>query len=237
MPNIDEIIAEPPKREQTVFFILDTSGSMNFNNSISNLNKAVSETLFFLKEKSENIDYTIKIAIIEYNRGCKWITEKPIAVQDYLYEDLIAHDVSDVGSVLSELNSKMSRTAFFDSPGGQYLPILVFTNDGEASDDYKKALEHLKQNKWFARGLKIAFAIGKCADLKMLSEIVGTKENVFYVEKGEDFTELMIDKMRSLSYHCVCGATGSIKEYSDDNIVVVDSAAEFDDVFWEDSEW
>lgn len=210
---------------------------MNFNNSISYLNKAVSETLFFLKEKSENIDYTIKIAIIEYNRGCKWITEKPIAVQDYLYEDLIAQNVSDVGSVLSELNSKMSRSEFLSSPVGQYVPILIFTNDGESSDDYKKALEHLKQNKWFARGHKIAFAIGQCADLKMLSEIVGAKENVFYIEKGEDFTELMIDNVRTLSYHSVCGSTGSLKNYSDDSIVVVDSATEFDDEVWDDNEW
>ncbi len=242
MPYVEDLF-EQPMREQTIFFILDTSGSMNLEDSIMHLNRAIRETTLFLREKAEEIeDYIIKIALIEYNSGCRWLTPRPVPVQDYSYEDLVADGASNIYSALYELNSKMSRAAFFDSPGGRMVPILIFINGGVATEDYKKALEQLKQNNWFKIAYRIAFAIGEFADIEMLSEIVGFKENVFRVEKGEAFTELLIDKillidkMRTLKYHCDFDLDESLKYYLDNNIVV-DIATEYDKEIWDDVEW
>lgn len=63
--------------------------------------------------------------------------------------------------------------------------------DGCATDRYDKALEEIRQNKWFRNGTKIGFAIGDNADDQMLSEIVGTSEAVVKTDDLELFARLI----------------------------------------------
>lgn len=192
MPNIQNLEAAP-RRELHVFYVLDTSGSMA-GDRIAQLNHAMEECTEALKTLAKNNgDAKLKIAVLEFNSGCRWVTSNgpEDLEEDFTYEYLKAGGVTDVGAALNELNSKMSRHAFLNSMTGALLPIVIFMTDGKATDDYAKELAEIRKNRWFARGTKIGFAIGDDADLKMISEVVGNSEAVVKVTDLELLKKLM----------------------------------------------
>lgn len=178
MPSIDNL-EMPPRRAMHIFYVLDTSGSMQ-GASIAQLNRAMEETVEALKDVAKsNSDAELKIAVLEYSSGCKWIQPKgPEDMEDFVWEDLTAGGQTEIGVALRELDSKMSRNAFLNSMTGAFLPLVIFMTDGYATDDYVKPLEAIRKNKWFARATKIGFAIGDNPDINMIADVVGNGEAV-----------------------------------------------------------
>ncbi len=192
MPDINSL-TESPRKELHVFYVLDTSGSME-GAKISALNHAMEECTEALKTIAKtNGDAKLKIAVMEFNSGCKWVTSNgpEDLEEDFEYEYLEAGGLTDIGSALEELNSKLSRQAFLNSMTGALMPVIIFMTDGYATDDYEKALEELRQNRWFAKGTKIGFALGDDPDVKMLSSIVGNSEAVIKTTDLDLFKRLM----------------------------------------------
>lgn len=172
-------LEEAPRKELHVFYILDTSGSME-GEKISKLNHAMEETTEALTVMAKsNGDAKLKIAVMEFNSGCKWVTTNgPESMEDFEWEYLKAGGLTDIGTALTELDSKLSRHAFLNSMTGALMPVIIFMTDGYATDDYKGALDKIRENKWFQRGTKIGFAIGDDADASMIASVVGSKEAV-----------------------------------------------------------
>ena len=185
-------LGKSARKELHVFYVLDTSGSM-YGASISALNHAVEETTEALKTLAQsNGDADLKIAVLEFNSGCKWITSNgPESVEDFEWEYLEAGGMTDIGAALRELDSKLSRHAFLKSVVGALMPVIVFMTDGFATDNYETALEEIRQNKWFSHGTKIGFAIGDDADVQMLSSVVGNSEAVIKTTDLDLFKRLM----------------------------------------------
>lgn len=188
-PNELEVVA---RRELTIFYVLDTSGSMT-GTPIGKLNTAMNETIEALKSVAKsNADALLKVAVLEFNSGCKWVNANgPEEMEDFFWENLSAGGVTDVGAALRELDSKLSRNAFLKSMTGAYLPVIIFMTDGFATDDYSKALAEIRNNKWFAKATKIGFAIGDQPDLKMISEVVGNSEAVIKTDDLDLFARLI----------------------------------------------
>lgn len=178
MPNIHDL-GETTRRVLHIFYVLDTSGSME-GIRIATLNRAMRETLDVLKQKAQsNADALVKIAVLEFNSNVRWLNPAgPEAMEDFIWEDLKTGGLTSMGAALKELNTKLSRMEFLKSMTGAYLPVMIFMTDGHATDDYKLALNEISQNKWFARGTKIGFAIGDNPDTEMIANIVGTGEAV-----------------------------------------------------------
>ena len=192
MPRINNL-SESPRKELHVFYILDTSGSME-GAKISALNHAMEECTAALKTLAKsNGDAKMKIAVMEFNSGCRWITSNgpEDLEEDFEYEYLKAGGLTDIGAALKELNSKLSRHEFLNSMTGALMPVIIFMTDGNATDDYQKALQEIRKNRWFARGTKIGFAIGDDPDYKMLSSVVGNSEAVIKTTDLELFKRLM----------------------------------------------
>lgn len=192
MPSINSL-TESPRKELHVFYVLDTSGSME-GVKISALNHAMEECTEALKTLAKsNGDAKLKIAVMEFNSGCRWITlNGPEDLEeDFEYEYLEAGGLTDIGAALKELNSKLSRHAFLNSMTGALMPVIIFMTDGYATDDYAGALGEIRKNRWFTRGTKIGFAIGDDPDIKMLSEIVGNSEAVIKTTDLDLFKRLM----------------------------------------------
>ncbi len=192
MPNTNSL-TEGPRKELHVFYVLDTSGSMD-GAKISALNHAMEECTEALKTLAKNNgDAKLKIAVMEFNSGCKWITSNgpEDLEEDFEYEYLEAGGLTDIGAALKELNSKLNRHAFLNSMTGALMPVIIFMTDGYATDDYAKALEEIRKNRWFAKGTKIGFALGDDPDVKMLSSIVGNSEAVIKTTDLELFKKLM----------------------------------------------
>lgn len=192
MPRINNL-SESPRKELHVFYILDTSGSME-GAKISALNHAMEECTAALKTLAKsNGDAKMKIAVMEFNSGCRWITSNgpEDLEEDFEYEYLKAGGLTDIGAALKELNTKLSRHEFLNSMTGALMPVIIFMTDGNATDDYQKALQEIRKNRWFARGTKIGFAIGDDPDYKMLSSVVGNSEAVIKTTDLELFKRLM----------------------------------------------
>ena len=190
MPNLPEEIET--RADLTVFYVLDTSGSM-VNEKIATLNAAMVETVEALKDAAKhNGDAHIRIAILEFNSGCNWITYNgPEYMEDFTYTDLKAGGLTDMGMALEELDKKLHRSEYLNAVVGSKLPIIIFMTDGYATDDYRKGLEKIKQNKWFKYATKIGFAIGEEPDSKMLAERVGNSEAVIKTDDLDLFSRLL----------------------------------------------
>ena len=169
---------EIPRKTLVVFFLIDTSGTME-GEKIASLNDAMREILPDIKQISEeNADALIKIAVLEFASGTEWITPTPQDVDAFRWQDLEAGGVADMGQACLELEKKLHRNAFLQNEAGNYVPIIILISGGSPTDDFKGGLEVLKQNKWFEVSTKIALAIGEDADVNVLAEFTGNKETV-----------------------------------------------------------
>lgn len=193
MPKITNL-EEAPRKELHVFYVLDTSGSMQ-GAKISALNHAMEECTDALTELAKsNGDAKLKIAVMEFNTTCRWVTPYgPEALEDFEWDYLKEGGITNIGEALEELNNKLSRHEFLKSMTGALMPVIIFMTDGYATDDYEKALGKIRQNKWFKRGTKIGFAIGEDdeVDLKMISSVVGNSEAVIKTTDLELFKRLI----------------------------------------------
>lgn len=192
MPNISEL-KEIPRKEMHVFYVLDTSGSMNDDSKIQKLNECMKECTEVLKDLAKsNADAILKIAVLEFNSNPRWVTSNGAeALEDFMWSDLKAGGTTDIGAALKALNSKLNRNGFLNSMTGALMPVIIFMTDGHATDDYLKSLVDIRTNKWFSRATKIGFALGEDADIKMMSSIVGNSEAVIKTGDMDIFRKLM----------------------------------------------
>ena len=79
-----------PRRTMTLFFVIDTSGSM-IGNKIGAVNDAVVNVLPMLNDISEsNPDAEIKVAALEFSSGCQWLYSEPKLASEFIWQDVTA---------------------------------------------------------------------------------------------------------------------------------------------------
>ena len=192
MPDVhdQEIIA---RKLFPLIYIFDTSGSMK-GAKITAANSAMRETMEVLKDVSKNNPSAeLKIGVLQFASGAKWITEKDLVfMEDFYWNDLTAGGLTDLGSALQELDRKMSRSEFFKSEVGFKVPVLIFMSDGAPTDDYLTTLNKVNaSNKWFKNATKIAIAVGADARVDVLARITGNIESVIRVDDLEALKKLI----------------------------------------------
>lgn len=193
MGKLNAPIDQLPRRVLTVFFLIDTSGSMQ-GGKISSLNVAIRDTLPMLESlSSENTDTEIKIAALQFASGCDWMYPRPMPVEDFEWNDLEASGLTSLGAAYQELNKKMSQTTgFMQEANASCAPVMILFSDGVPTDDAKHGLEHLKTNNWYKAAIKIAVAIGDDANKDVLKEFVNNNsEAVLTVHNVEDLKKMI----------------------------------------------
>lgn len=165
--------------ELHVFYILDTSGSMN-GNPIGVLNRAMDSTIDALRQvAAHNSNVRVKVAVLAFNTSARWVTNHgPEDLECFDWDDLQAQGMTYVGNALEELESKLHRNEFLASSTGALPPVLIFMTDGRAVDDYEAALNNIRRNRWFSKATRIGFAIGKNPDVGMIARLTGDSEAV-----------------------------------------------------------
>ena len=185
MPSslIDNV--EIARRTMVLFFLVDTSGCMH-GSKIGEVNSAFEEIIPELKDLSKsNTDTQIKIAVLEFSTGARWITSSgPIEVEKFVWNDLSSGGARDLGDAFFKLNEKLSIEEFMQSTGGSFAPVIFLLSDGEPTDFYKKGLDLLWQNNWFKAATKVAVAIGDDVDQSILEEFTGKSESVIEVNSA-----------------------------------------------------
>lgn len=184
-------VDEVPRRVMVLFFIVDTSASMN-GEKIASLNVAVREVIPTVSElAAENSDALIKIAVMEFSSGMEWMYPQPIEVEKFQWRDLEAGGLTCLGEACTELCTQLSTKAYMAEPTGSFAPAIILMSDGEPTDDYKRGLEKLKGNPWFRDAIKVAIAIGNDANQDILVEFTGNSEAVLTVHNKEQLKKII----------------------------------------------
>lgn len=193
MGKLNAPVDKLPRRTLTVFFLIDTSGSMA-GGKISSLNVAIRDTLPMLSQlSSENTDTEIKIAALQFASGCDWMYPRPLSVEDFEWNDLEANGLTSLGAAYLELLKKLSQTSgFMQEANASCAPVMILFSDGVPTDDAKHGLEHLKENNWYKAAIKIAVAIGDDANKDILKEFVNNhSEAVLTVHNVNDLKKMI----------------------------------------------
>ena len=193
MGKLNAPVDKLPRRTLTVFFLIDTSGSMA-GGKISSLNVAIRDTIPMLSQlSSENTDTEIKIAALQFASGCDWMYPRPLPVEDFEWNDLEANGLTSLGAAYQELLKKLSQTSgFMQEANASCAPVMILFSDGVPTDDAKHGLEHLKENNWYKAAIKIAVAIGDDANKDILKEFVNNhSEAVLTVHNVNDLKKMI----------------------------------------------
>ena len=175
-----EEITPSPRKVMTLFYLVDTSGSMS-GSRIGTVNAAMEECIPLLRDVAQaNDDADIKVAILQFSSGCEWITSKsdPVGLEDIIWNDLYASGLTDFGAALLELDRKLSRKEFLNSQTGAYAPVILLLSDGGPTDNWVAGLNKIKQNNWFKHAIKIAIDIEGESDRDVLEQFTGNPEAI-----------------------------------------------------------
>ena len=190
MALLDDVVSVP-RRTMTLFFVIDTSGSME-GNKIGAVNDAVVNVLPMLDEISQtNPDAEIKVAALEFSTGTQWLYNEPKLASEFVWQDVKASGLTSLGAACVELNNKLSRSGYMQAASGSFAPAIILLSDGGPTDDYYSGLTKLKANNWFKAAIKVAIAIGDDADKDVLKDFTGTNEAVFTVHNIEALKQII----------------------------------------------
>lgn len=171
-----------PRRKMTLFFMIDTSGSM-CGAKIGSVNDAIENVLPMIGEISdENPDAEINVAALEFSTTTHWLYDEPKGAKEFIWQQVEADGLTSLGEACEELNKKLSRNGgFMSSPSGCFAPAIILLSDGGPTDNFEAGLKTLQANNWYKNAIKIAIAIGDDADMDVLKEFTGSSEAVIKV--------------------------------------------------------
>lgn len=171
-----------PRRKMTLFFVIDTSGSMA-GSKIGSVNDAIENVLPIIGEISdENPDAEINVAALEFSTGTRWLYDEPKEAKEFIWQKVEADGLTSLGEACEELNKKLSRNGgFMSSPSGCFAPAIILLSDGGPTDNFEGGLKFLQGNSWYKNAIKIAIAIGDDADKEVLKQFTGSSEAVITV--------------------------------------------------------
>ena len=209
MPNPFDIVNEVPRKVLTLFYLVDTSGSMS-GSKIAALNTAVRETLPIIEEISAtNSDSKIKIAVLEFSSGCEWMYPTPREIEDFEWIDLVAGGLTSLGEAYENLSQKLSHShGFMQEATGSFAPIILLLSVGVPTDDAEHGLQKLKANKWFNVATKVAIAIGNDTRTQSLIDFTGNDEAVLTVHTIDELKKMI--RMVSVTASRVNSKTTSV---------------------------
>ena len=177
------------RKSLVIFFLIDTSGSMK-GKKMGELNTVMEELIPEIRKVGE-ADTVVKVAVLTFSTDVKWMYSTPIPIEEFEWARLRASGVTSLGAALKELNARMSRNGFLNSPSLSFAPVIFLMTDGYPSDDYKAGLKELQANSWYKFGLKAALGIGSEANDNVLTEFTGSADTVVHAYSGGQLAQMI----------------------------------------------
>lgn len=177
------------RKSLVIFFLIDTSGSMK-GKKMGELNTVMEELIPEIRKVGE-ADTEVKVAVLTFSTDVKWMYSTPIPIEEFEWARLRASGVTSLGAALKELNARMSRNGFLNSPSLSFAPVIFLMTDGYPSDDYKAGLKELQANSWYKFGLKAALGIGSEANDNVLTEFTGSADTVVHAYSGGQLAQMI----------------------------------------------
>lgn len=142
-----------------VILLLDGSGSMELNNRIGVMNRAVREMLESFKRSSNTIA-SISVAIITFS-GTSARIHLPMTAVDELdldaLQDMTAHGSTPMGEAISLAKGMIEDKEQISSRA--YRPTVVLVSDGKPMDQWRQPLQAFKEEGRSAKCYRMAMGI------------------------------------------------------------------------------
>jgi uncharacterized protein YegL len=218
----DNIIARPggelASRPLHFFWVVDCSGSM-YGEKIGIVNNTIQSVLpEMVDEAANNPNAQLFIRTLKFATGASWLTENPVKVEEYVWEDLEAGGVTDLGKAFDLLSAQLDVKQM----GERALPpVVVLLTDGQPTDDYKKSLNKFQKLPWAKKAVKIAISIGQDADDDVLLEVTGNRELILQANNAKMLAKMI--KWASTAISAVSSGVSSNADDSDNVPVSVDN--------------
>jgi len=224
-------------RPLNFFWVVDCSGSM-YGEKIGKLNRAIQDVLPEMKDAAyDNPNAQLLIRTLKFSTGASWLTDKPIDVNDYVWEDLEAGGVTDLGMAFDLLAAQFELSQI----GERALPpVVVLISDGQPTDNYKKSLDKFMQLPWAKKAVRIAVAIYPDADEDVLYEFTKNKElilkakNATLLAKMIKWASTAVSAVSTGASNTVDDNTNNLNDPSSDNneqyILDMDNIPDVDDI-------
>ena len=189
------------------FWLADCSGSMKGGGKIQSLNNAIHECLPSTREAAAANPFAeMEVRAIKFSSGAQWHVEQPTAVESFVWEDLEAGGITDLGAAIRLLSNELHP----ERMGRRNLPpVIVLLSDGAPTDDWQNALAEFNETGWGQQGrtVRVAIAIGADADKDVLAQFTGSRETVFQADNAQRLTDLIKWASVTLSKYASSGAS------------------------------
>jgi uncharacterized protein YegL len=193
-----------------------------YGEKISTVNHAIQEAVPDMKEAADdNPNAQLLVRTLKFSSGAEWVTEDPVNIEDFSWDDLSAGGVTDLGRAFDLLSEQLTIPPMSDRA---LPPVMVLLSDGQPTDDYKSALERLLNLPWGRKSVRVAISIGQDAADDMLYEFTGNRELILPAKNASTLARMIkwastVASMVSspLSRHTETGGIGSAPVFIDMN--------------------
>lgn len=209
MDNREEVdpLGSVSRSQLHFFWVADSSGSMKAQGKIQALNNAIHECIPSTREANNANPFAdMMVRAIKFSSGAQWHIPTPTPVEDFVWKDLDASGVTDLGAAIRLLMVELTP----EKMGRRALPpVIVLLSDGSPTDEWEKALEEFNQTGWGRPGrtVRVGVAIGRDADKEVLSRFTGNPETVFEADNAQRLADLIKWASVTLSRYASSGAS------------------------------
>lgn len=192
-------------------WVVDCSGSMD-GEKIGTVNYAIQSTIPDMQDAArDNPNAQLLVRTLKFATGASWVTSDPVDVENFVWQDLEAGGITDLGKAFDLLAAQLTIPPMSDRA---LPPVLVLLSDGQPTDDYKKSLKKLLQLPWGKKAVRIAISIGQDADDEVLTEFTGNKELVLNANNPQTLVKMI--KWASTAASLVSAPASRVQMDTDD---------------------
>jgi uncharacterized protein YegL len=152
------------------FWLADCSGSMIRDGRMQALNNAAAEALPHMRRVArDNPNVEVAVRVLRFATGAEWIGGEPTPLSRFVWPQLQAGGVTDLGEALQLLARELDTPPM---PKRALAPVVVLLSDGRPTDDYEASLRALLRLPWGRHAVRLAVAIGRDADREVLRQFI-----------------------------------------------------------------
>lgn len=209
MDSLDDVdpLGSVSRSKLHFFWMADCSGSMKAQGKIEALNNAIHECIPSVREANKANPFAdMMVRAIRFSTGAQWHIPSATRVDDFVWKDLAAGGVTDLGAAIRLLGSELTP----EKMGRRALPpVIVLLSDGVPTDEWESALEAFNQSGWGRPGrtVRVGIAIGRDADKEVLGRFTGNTETVFEADNAQRLADLIKWASVTLSKYASSGAS------------------------------
>ena len=199
------------KKVLYLMFLIDSSGSM-CGERMETLNTSLASV--FDNFSIINPDIDIKINILQFSSGCKWMYAEPINVEFFRWKFINAGGLTELGNACCELNKVMSKRILFsvdNCPVGIIPPVIFLITDGEPTDEYLPYMGQLWNNPFFEKSNKFAIGLGDDFSIDALKLFTKKQKQVFTIS-DETLNEFNALVTRLLTMSMYAGSMSALND-------------------------